>query len=93
MRLDQYLVEQKIVESKTKAQALIRSGNVLIDDKVHDKPGTKIKGSPAIRLRSPPPKYVSRGGLKLEAALNHFAFSATGQTVADLGASNSRAET
>ena len=87
MRLDQYLVEQHLVESRTKAQALIRSGNVLINEKVCDKPGMQVKGSPCVRLRVKPSKYVSRGGIKLEAALQNFDFDPKGMTIADLGAS------
>ena len=87
MRLDQYLVEQQLVESRSKAQAIIRSGNVLIDEKICDKPGMQVKGSPNIRLRTKPCKYVSRGGLKLEAALQQFDFTPQDLTIADLGAS------
>lgn len=87
MRLDVLLVEKGLVESRNQAQALIRAGKILINDRVMDKPGTQIKGEPSIRIKSPPQPFVSRGGIKLQAAIQHFDFSCDGKIFADLGAS------
>ena len=86
-RLDQLLVERGIVPSRTKAAALIRAGEVLIQEEVIDKPGTRISTEATIRLRNPICPYVSRGGLKLEAALDAFPVQVTDSCCVDLGAS------
>ena len=86
MRLDLLLVQRGLAESRERAQALIRAGQVLVDDQVADKPGRRVPSNAALRLRSRLP-YVSRGGLKLEAALNAFGLDVAGWVVADVGAS------
>ncbi len=73
--------------TRERAQAEIRSGNVLVDEVPVDKPGAKVRDGAVVRLRTPPLRYVSRGGLKLEAALDHFAVAPAGRLCADLGAS------
>ena len=87
VRIDQLLVDQGLVESRNKAQALIRIGKVLVNEEVIDKPGTKVSTSAAVRLRGNASKYVSRGGDKLAAAVNHFKVDCQDVICADLGAS------
>ena len=87
IRLDTYLVEQCFFESRAKAQAAIMAGQVLADEQKIDKPGTMVKEGVAIRLLGDQLKYVSRGGLKLEKALQVFPVSVTGKVMADIGAS------
>ncbi len=86
-RLDQYLVDQRLASNRNEAQRLIRSGKVLIHEEVIDKPGIKVPVDSPIRLLTPESPYVSRGGLKLEAALQSFAIDVCGIVAADLGAS------
>ena len=85
-RLDVLLVERGLVESREQGKRLIMAGQVLVDGRVMDKPGMQVAGGADIRLRVKPP-YVSRGGLKLEAALDSFAVQVAGAVAADVGAS------
>lgn len=85
-RLDLLLVQRGLAESRERAQALIRAGQVLVDDEVADKPGRRVAAEATLRLRSRLP-YVSRGGLKLEAALDAFGLAVAGWVAADVGAS------
>ena len=87
VRLDTYLVEKGFFESRAKAQASIMAGQVLVDEQKIDKPGTSIKECAAIRLLGDQLKYVSRGGLKLEKALQVFPVKVEGKVMADIGAS------
>ena len=68
-RLDLVLVERGLVDSRQQAQGLIMAGQVMVDGRVVDKPGTRVSGEADITLKATLP-YVSRGGLKLEAALD-----------------------
>ena len=86
-RLDAYLVEQGLFETRSKAQAAIMAGQVLVDEQKIDKPGTPVKPEAKIRLLGDQLKYVSRGGLKLEKALQVFPVNVTGKVMADIGAS------
>lgn len=86
-RLDLLVVARGLAHSRERAQAEIRSGNVLVNERVADKPGERVDEAAAIRLREAPLRYVSRGGLKLEAALDHFRVDPVHRTCADLGAS------
>ena len=86
IRLDQLLVLRGLVESREKAKAVIMAGLVEVDKTQVDKPGYRIPSSAYILLKERPP-YVSRGGLKLEAALKHFSVDVDGQTLLDVGAS------
>jgi 23S rRNA (cytidine1920-2'-O)/16S rRNA (cytidine1409-2'-O)-methyltransferase len=86
-RLDIVLVERGLAESRVRAQALILGGQVVVNDQRVDKPGTRIEVDAAIRLKDEVMPYVSRGGLKLEAALNQFAVDVNGLVCADIGAS------
>lgn len=87
-RLDILLVERGLVESREQARRLIMAGAVVVNDQRVDKPGTLVESSASIRLkdqaRSP---YVSRGGLKLAAALHAFSLDVTGIVALDVGAS------
>jgi 23S rRNA (cytidine1920-2'-O)/16S rRNA (cytidine1409-2'-O)-methyltransferase len=85
-RLDVLLVERGLVESREQGKRLIMAGQVLVDGQMMDKPGMQVAGGADIRLRAKPP-YVSRGGLKLEAALDCFAVQVGGVVAADVGAS------
>ena len=85
-RLDVLLVERGLVESREQGKRLIMAGQVLVDDQVVDKAGMQVAGGADIRLPTKPP-YVSRGGLKLEAALDSFAVQVAGVVAADVGAS------
>ncbi|MFQ5593683.1 MAG: TlyA family RNA methyltransferase [Anaerolineae bacterium] len=85
-RLDVLLVERGLAESRNRAQQLIRAGQVLLDDRVHDKPGMEVPVDAAIRIRERLP-YVGRGGLKLAAALDAFDIDVSGLVAADVGAS------
>ena len=87
IRLDTYLVEQGLFESRARAQAAIMAGQVLVDEQKIDKPGTSVKAEAKIRLLGDQLKYVSRGGLKLEKALQVFPVTVAGKVMADIGAS------
>ena len=87
IRLDQLLVERGLVESRQKAQALILAGQVLADEQKIEKCGTTVRSEARLRLLGEPPRYVSRAGFKLEAALDHFAVDPRGKTCLDIGAS------
>lgn len=86
-RLDVFLVNKGLFESRARAQAAIMAGEILVDEQKIDKPGTMIKVSSAIRLLGNKLPYVSRGGLKLEKALKVFPLTVEGKIFADLGAS------
>jgi 23S rRNA (cytidine1920-2'-O)/16S rRNA (cytidine1409-2'-O)-methyltransferase len=86
VRLDVLLVERGLAESREKAQALIRAGKVLVRDRRADKPGHSYDSDAELRVQSGL-QYVSRGGLKLVAALDEFQVDVEGAVVADIGAS------
>lgn len=86
-RLDALLVNRGLFESRAKAQAAIMAGQVLVNEQKIDKPGTQVKPEVTIRLLGDKLRYVSRGGLKLEKALQIFPISVEGKVVADIGAS------
>ncbi len=87
MRLDQLLVERGLVESRSRAQALIMGGKVYSDTKRLDKAGQQVKADLPIEIKGQDHPWVSRGGLKLEKGLAHFGVSAQGKTCIDVGAS------
>ena len=87
IRLDKLLVDQGHAASRERAQALILAGRVLVDEQRVDKPGTAIADDATIRLLGSDLKYVSRGGLKLEKALEHWKIDLTGLRCVDIGAS------
>jgi 23S rRNA (cytidine1920-2'-O)/16S rRNA (cytidine1409-2'-O)-methyltransferase len=86
-RLDKLLVDLALAGSRERARALILSGQVLVDDRVVDKAGTQVAHSAAIRVRGEDIPYVSRGGLKLEKALDEFMVDVSGRIAIDVGAS------
>jgi 23S rRNA (cytidine1920-2'-O)/16S rRNA (cytidine1409-2'-O)-methyltransferase len=86
-RLDQLLVERESLVSRERARGMVMAGLVRVDGKVVDKPGHLVNPSAVIDLTGPDHPYVSRGGIKLEAALREFAVDVTGLTVLDVGAS------
>ncbi|MFC1517227.1 TlyA family RNA methyltransferase [Candidatus Margulisiibacteriota bacterium] len=86
-RLDVLLTEKGLAESRNKAQALIMSGNVLVNEKKIDKPGTSVPIDGIIRILGDNNPYVSRGGLKLEGALKEFKYDPKDKVVLDVGAS------
>jgi 23S rRNA (cytidine1920-2'-O)/16S rRNA (cytidine1409-2'-O)-methyltransferase len=86
-RLDQILVERGLVDSRTRAQALVMAGLVYSGEKRLDKPGMSLAEEMAIEVRGQDHPYVSRGGLKLAAALDHFSIDPEGMVALDVGAS------
>ena len=86
-RLDSAVFEAGYAESREKAKALIMAGLVYVNNQKSDKPGTTVKPDDVIEFRGSAPKYVSRGGLKLEKAVENFDFSLEGALCADIGAS------
>ena len=87
LRLDTAVFEAGYAESREKAKALIMAGLVYVNNQKSDKPGTTVKSDDIIEFRGSSPKYVSRGGLKLEKAVEKFGFSLNGNICADIGAS------
>lgn len=86
-RLDVLLVEQGYADSRTKAQAIIMSGQVYVAGQKADKPGISYEETVDIEVRGASCPYVSRGGLKLEKALKEFGVNPTGYVCSDSGAS------
>jgi len=87
LRLDKLLVERGLAGSRERAQALILAGNVLVNDQKLEKAGAQVPADVSIRLLGEDLKYVSRGGLKLERALEHWQISVAGKVCFDVGAS------
>ncbi len=87
IRLDQLLVQRGMAESREKAKAMIMAGEVDIDGLRADKPGHLFSSSSSITIKKSPHSYLSRGGLKLEAALDHFLIDVNGLILLDIGAS------
>jgi 23S rRNA (cytidine1920-2'-O)/16S rRNA (cytidine1409-2'-O)-methyltransferase len=86
-RLDILLLERGLISTRTKAQEMIRAGAVLVNGKPCTKPGEKIPEDSAVSIIAAEHPYVSRGGLKLEAVLDHFSFSVEGLRALDVGQS------
>jgi 23S rRNA (cytidine1920-2'-O)/16S rRNA (cytidine1409-2'-O)-methyltransferase len=86
-RLDVLLVTRKLAQSRSQSQRLIRAGLVRVDGQLVDKPGTQVSLDAEITLKARP-RFVSRGGEKLEAALAGFELNVSGLVVADVGASS-----
>ncbi|MFC2069592.1 TlyA family RNA methyltransferase [Chloroflexota bacterium] len=85
-RIDSLLLGRNLVESRAKAQALIMAGEVAVDGKTVVKSGTLVTEEAEITLKEPPP-FISRGGIKLDYALDRFRVDVSLKTVADIGAS------
>jgi 23S rRNA (cytidine1920-2'-O)/16S rRNA (cytidine1409-2'-O)-methyltransferase len=86
-RLDVALVERGLAETRAAAQRLVMAGLVFSNDKRLDKAGQGVAADTALEVRGQPHPYVSRGGLKLEKALDHFAIPVAGRIALDVGAS------
>jgi 23S rRNA (cytidine1920-2'-O)/16S rRNA (cytidine1409-2'-O)-methyltransferase len=86
-RLDVLLVERSLAESRRKAQAMILAGEVQVDGRKAEKAGASVPDSARIEVRSRLQKYVSRGGFKLEGALEDFHISPQGHVCLDIGSS------
>lgn len=87
LRLDKLLLDRGLVSSRERAQALILAGKVLINGQKAEKSGMPVEDSAEIRLLGEELKYVSRGGLKLERALEHWKMDVRGKVCVDVGAS------
>jgi len=87
MRLDQYLAEQGLAPSREKAKALILNGQVNVGEKTVTKPSFEVSEGSDVRITGEVLKYVSRGGLKLEKALQVFPIDLHGRICMDIGAS------
>ena len=87
IRLDKLLVDRALTASRERAHALILAGKVLVDDQKVEKAGAQVSAESVIRLLGEDLKYVSRGGLKLERALEHWNIAVSGKVCLDVGAS------
>ena len=86
-RLDIFIFENSLAESREKAKALVMAGAVFVNNQKADKPGDMLKSGDIVDVRFNPLKYVSRGGLKLEKAMKVFDIDLDGCVCADVGAS------
>lgn len=86
IRLDQALVQKALCTSREQAKRLIIAGEVSVDGHPSTKPGLLIAEDAQLHVKTPP-KFVSRGGFKLEGALDHFGIDASGKVCLDIGAS------
>ncbi|HUB00279.1 MAG TPA: TlyA family RNA methyltransferase [Terracidiphilus sp.] len=86
-RLDVLVVERGLAPSRERARALVLAGRVLVAEQKIDKPGTAVAADAVLRLLGEDQPYVSRGGLKLAAALEHWAIAVAGRACLDVGAS------
>ncbi|MBH25250.1 MAG: TlyA family rRNA (cytidine-2'-O)-methyltransferase [Myxococcales bacterium] len=87
VRIDRLLVDRGLVQSRERARARIMAGQVFIADQRIDKPGTRVDPDAEIDLRGDKNPFVSRGGLKLDGALNAFELDVTDRVAMDVGAS------
>ena len=87
LRIDKLLVERGLVPSRERAQAMILAGRVMVNEQKVEKSGANVEQDAEIRLLGDDLRYVGRGGLKLERALEHWGIDATGLTCMDVGAS------
>ena len=86
-RLDQYLVQHGLIQSRERAKAMIMSGVVFVNEQKVDKAGEMIKEDAKVEVRGHDIGYVSRGGLKLEKAMKCFPLTPNGKVCMDIGAS------
>jgi 23S rRNA (cytidine1920-2'-O)/16S rRNA (cytidine1409-2'-O)-methyltransferase len=86
-RLDVLVFERGLADSREKAQAMILAGEVRVNGARSDKAGAQVSTDAQIEISGIAPKYASRGGLKLEGALEDFGIDVTGKTCLDVGAS------
>jgi len=86
LRLDQLMVERGLAESRAKAQALVLAGQVLLDGQKAAKSGHAVAADARVEVLAQP-RFVGRGGLKLDAALDHFQIDVSGKVCLDIGSS------
>jgi len=86
-RIDLLLVERGLAQSRERARAIILAGRVLVNEQKIDKPGTTVAADAPVRILGDDPQFVSRGGIKLAAALAHWQIAVTGRACLDVGAS------
>jgi 23S rRNA (cytidine1920-2'-O)/16S rRNA (cytidine1409-2'-O)-methyltransferase len=86
-RLDAELVRRGLVSSRADAHTAVEAGRVLVNGAVADKPARLVAAGDAVVVSGPPPRFVGRGGEKLDAALDHFGVDVAGHVVLDVGAS------
>ena len=87
-RIDKLLVDRGLADSRTKAQALVMAGAVLVDEQLVRKPSEQFTSDANIRIKDDATsRYVGRGGIKLEAALREFTIEVSGALCLDVGAS------
>jgi len=87
IRLDKLLLERGLAPTRERAQAMVLAGRVLVDEQKVDKPGAAVSEDAALRLLGDDPRYVGRGGLKLEAALKEWKIDLADRFCVDVGAS------
>ena len=87
MRLDVLIVERGLVPSRERAQAILLAGNVLVNGQKMEKPGSQVAADARVEIIGEALRYASRGGLKLEGALEDFAISPGGRVCLDVGSS------
>jgi len=87
IRLDKLLLERGLAPTRERAQAMILAGRVLVNEQKVDKPGSPVAEDAVLRLLGDAPRYVGRGGLKLEAALKHWRIDLADRCCVDVGAS------
>ena len=87
VRLDKLLMERGLAPTRERAQGMVLAGRVLVDEQKIDKPGVSVAAGCILRVLGEDLRYVSRGGLKLEAALAHWKIDLSGKTCLDVGAS------
>jgi len=86
-RVDKLLVERGLVQNRERARSYIMTGRVLVEGQRIDKPGTKIRVDSPLEVLEKEASYVSRGGVKLEGAIQSFSLNPQGMVVMDVGAS------
>jgi 23S rRNA (cytidine1920-2'-O)/16S rRNA (cytidine1409-2'-O)-methyltransferase len=87
VRIDKLLVDRGIAPSRERAQALVLAGKILVNEQKIEKPGVAVPADAAVRLLGDDIPYVSRGGLKLEAALHYWSIDVRHRVCLDIGAS------
>jgi 23S rRNA (cytidine1920-2'-O)/16S rRNA (cytidine1409-2'-O)-methyltransferase len=87
VRIDQYLVDHNLADSRTRAQALIMAGLVMIGDRKADKAGQLVPADAAVSVKGNDHPWVSRGGIKLAHALATFGIDVAGKIALDVGSS------
>lgn len=87
MRVDVFLVENSLAKSRGHAKELVEGGSVLVNGMTVTKPSSDISEKDIVEITAPPPRYVSRGGLKLEAALASFGIDVREKVCCDIGSS------